>query len=598
MARVHEGSGGMAVTRMGCATNSSRTGVRAKTTPVDFDPFSQGELAAAAPATEAQKEIWLAAQMGPEANCAFNESIGIWLHGAIDMGALRSALRALVGRHDALRSVMTPEGDRFCVLRSGAAAIDRTDASHAAGEEQGRLLDAILAREVTTPFDLTAGPLFRAQTVKLHGEKHCLILTAHHVVCDGWSWGVILGDLVELYSAAHAGRAAALAPVESYGAYAFAESSQMASPETRTAQKYWIGRLSDAGPATGLPADQPRPRRRSFHAARQEYHFSADLVTQLKRLGARHNCTLFATLLGGFALFLHRATGKRDILVGITAAGQLSSGRQNLVGHCANLLPFRTSIDPAAGFAQYVRGLHGTLLDAYEHERVTLGWILKNMTFRRDPIRPPLLAVRFNLARGIGARVAEAHGVRFEMFTNPRKFEIFELFLDAMETEDGLALECYYNTDLFSAQGIRTRLQEFEALLRRVVETPGEALGSLPGAAPAGTVHPAGTLPREKRSGAADAGAEPRPADAIELQLIAIWQRLLNVPHVGLSDDFFELGGNSYLAVALCRAIERELGRQLGPAAIFEAPTIRELAEVLRVDGDRVAPVAQESAAR
>jgi acyl-CoA synthetase (AMP-forming)/AMP-acid ligase II len=122
--------------------------------------------------------------------------------------------------------------------------------------------------------------------------------------------------------------------------------------------------------------------------------------------------------------------------------------------------------------------LHRTLLDAYEHQQVTFNRLLKNMVIPRDPSRMPVIPVRFNLAREIGERSIRVHEVEFEMYTNPRCFENFEIFLDAMEIEGALSLECYYNTDLFQAQTIRRRLEEFEVLLEGIVAHPGQAIAA------------------------------------------------------------------------------------------------------------------------
>jgi acyl carrier protein len=451
-----------------------------KTISVDFDPFREGELLLTAPRTEAQEEIWLAAQRGDEANCAFNESIWMRLRGHLDVEAIRAAFQQLMARHDALRTVLSPDGETLCILPPPAGSMPCTDLSHMEPQEQKQQLDRMLRQEVTTPFDLVRGPLFRAQMVKLRAEEHCVMITAHHIICDGWSWGILLPDFVALYAACQQGMAARLPAAESFSEYARAHSQQVTAPDAMRAQQYWLQELSGGVPALDLPTDRPRPLLKTYNAAREDYRLRAPLVTGLRRLGAEHGCTLFTTLLAGFTVFLHRITQQQDVLVGITAAGQLASGKHHLVGHCVNVLPLRTSIDGKRCFTDYLPALHRTLLDAYEHQQVTFSRLLKNMVIPRDPSRMPLIPVRFNLARDIGERSILVHGVEFEMFTNPRCFENFEIFLDAMEREGALSLECYYNTHLFQAQTIRRRLEEFEVLLEGIVANPEQAIAAFP----------------------------------------------------------------------------------------------------------------------
>jgi len=143
------------------------------------------------------------------------------------------------------------------------------------------------------------------------------------------------------------------------------------------------------------------------------------------------------------------------------------------------LLPLRTSIDGSKTFSEYLPELHRTLLDAYDHQQATFGRILRRLSVPRDAARIPLAPVRFNLGREM-PRSTRAQGVEFEMFTNPRVFENFEIFLDAMETEDGLALECYHNTDLFPGAEMRRRMGEFEVLLKAIAANAGQPISTLP----------------------------------------------------------------------------------------------------------------------
>lgn len=448
--------------------------------PVDFDPFREGELVLTVPSTEAQEEIWLAVQMGDEANCAFNESIWMRCRGHLDVAAVQAAFQHLMARHEALRTVLSPDGAALCIVPSPAGPMPCTDLSHVEPQEQKQQLGQMLRQEVTTPFDLIHGPLFRWHMVKLHAEEHCVMITAHHIICDGWSWSILLADFVALYAACQQGITPQLPEADSFSDYARFQNRQATATDAMQAQQYWVKALSRAVPALDLPTDRPRPRLKTYRAAREDYRLHAALVTGLKRLGAAQGCTLFTTLLAGFTVLLHRLTQQQDILVGITAAGQLASGQHRLVGHCVNVLPLRTSIDGLQGFTDYLPLLHRTLLDAYEHQQVTFSRLLKHMMIPRDSSRLPLIPVRFNLAREVGERLIRVHGVEFEMFTNPRCFENFEIFLDAMEQEGALALECYYNTDLFDAQTIRQRLEEFEVLLEGIVASPGQAIATLP----------------------------------------------------------------------------------------------------------------------
>jgi non-ribosomal peptide synthetase component F len=278
------------------------------------------------------------------------------------------------------------------------------------------------------------------------------------------------------------------------------------------------------------------------------------------------------------------------VLVGITTAGQVAYAQPRLVGHCANVLPLRLRIEGWEAFAECLSNVNRALLDAYEHAEVTFAEILRHVSVPRDPSRLPLLSVRFNLGRG-GDTTARLHGLEWEMFTNPRAFENFELFIDAMEVEGSLALECYYNTDLFDSDTIHRRLEEFEVVLQGAVATPEHTVATLqlPDAAGPPNAHRDDPSTVSDTSLRTDARPLPiAPPDEVESVLIEIHKRLLLLPDVSVCDNFFDLGGTSMGAVQLKGEIQRALGVEVPLPLLFGAPTVAELAVAVRTAWQRV----------
>jgi amino acid adenylation domain-containing protein len=183
--------------------------------------------------------------------------------------------------------------------------------------------------------------------------------------------------------------------------------------------------------------------------------------------------------LTGFSTLLSRLSGQSDVVVGIPAAGQPVAGEDHLVGHCVNLLPLRFDVDPARSFAQALEGTQAMLLDALEHQRYTFGTLLKRLRVRRDPARTPLVSVMFNLDQAMDQVCDAFPGVTMEFDSNPRSFETFELFVNAVQSHGELRLECQYNTDLFDRDTVRRWLRAFETLLRAAVERDGAELARL-----------------------------------------------------------------------------------------------------------------------
>ncbi|MDQ6674586.1 MAG: amino acid adenylation domain-containing protein [Chloroflexota bacterium] len=447
---------------------------------IDFDPFSGPQLALTVPATESQREIWTATQMGPEASCAFNESNTLRLVGALDVQSLRASFADLTDRHEALRSTFTPDGSTVLVSESIAADVPLLDLSDLPAVARQARIEKMLGREVEEPFDIEQGPLIRARLIRVSAEEHLFVFTAHHLVCDGWSTGVLLRDLATLYSARHAGRAAHLPDVYPFSAYAQERLEAELTPDYAQAEDWWVSQFTGKAPGLDLPFDRTRPAFKTYTSERIDFTLNADLVVELKRLATRSASSFFTVLLAGFDVLLHRLTQTEDIVVGIPSAGQASSGHMQLVGHCVNTLPIRCQVNGTDRFLDLVGRIRSSVLDATERSDYTFGRLVRKLALPRDPSRLPLVSVLFNLDQEIRSSDLEFRGLHSSFASNPRHFENFDLFVNAVEVDGAIRLECQYNTDLLEAQTVLRWLGALELLLTAAAKTPEQAVQALP----------------------------------------------------------------------------------------------------------------------
>jgi len=481
--------------------------------------------ARAVPSTEPQREVWLADRLGPEASLAYNESVSLHLRGELDVGALRHAVRELPRRHDALRSRFAADGLTLLVpAEAPELAVAVVDLSGA--PDPAAALAALAERHVTEPFELERGPLVRAELVRLDADHHVLVFTGHHIVLDGWSYWVIVKDLAALYGLAIGARAAPLPPAPSFADYAAATAAAADSPDVRANERWWIDRFVDGVPTLDLPLDRARPSLRTTRAGREDHVLPAELVARVKKLGAGLGASLFATLLAGWNTLLHRLTGQDDLVVGIPAAGQnVATELNGLVGHAVNMLPLRARPARGQSFADQVKATRGVMLDAYDHQDVTFGRVLQMLPLGRDPSRLPLISVIFNIDQALTGEGHALPGLALELASNPRRFETFELFVNAVDGGGaGMRLECQYNADLFEAATVRRWLAAFEVLLRGAVADPTQPLGRLPilsaedrAALAAGNATEA-SFPRDTRVEALVAATARRQPDAIAVR--------------------------------------------------------------------------------
>jgi amino acid adenylation domain-containing protein len=431
-----------------------------------------------APLTEVQMEVWLSAQLSDEASCAFNESSTLQLHGHLDEGVLLASIQDIVDRHDALRTTFSATGDRQFFASGLRAEIARIDLSALDEGEQDTRIGELKDAEARRPFDLVHGPVIRFKLVRFANDRHELIFTAHHIVFDGWSTNIILDELSRIYSEKAGGKSANLPKPLSFGSYAQGQIKPENEPEARDVEKYWLSQFSELPPDIDLPTDRPRPAVRLYEGSTYRRKINAGLYQSIKRAGAKRGCTLFVTLLAGFEALLSRLTSQDDIVVGVPTAGQSLLEGQTLVGHCVNFLPVRARMSGGMKFSELLASQKRAVLDAYDHQTYTYGTLVRKLSLQRDRSRLPLMEVQFNLER-VGSAV-EFSGLRAEVDANGKAFVNFDLFLNIVESDEGLLLDCDYNTGLYDESTIGRWLQHYETLLGSFAADADIPIHSLP----------------------------------------------------------------------------------------------------------------------
>jgi amino acid adenylation domain-containing protein len=439
---------------------------------VDFNPFAGPEIVRVAPATEAQLEIWTSFMIGGEdASRAYNESVSLDLFGDLDDDAMIRSLYNVVERHEALRTVFSADGKQLCVFKSVPAKVKYNDLSVLKESDQQEYIDDYLKKGANQSFDLLSGPLFRIALFKQSVQKHYLVFSAHHIVCDGWSLGIIIRDLSKLYRANQLGMKADLPVAPLFTQYAVEQLKHINTRAQIAVDQYWVNQFKNDVPVLNLPTDFERPQLRTYKSKRDDYLLSEGLVSAVKKIGAANGCSFVVTMVAAFEIYLYRLTNQPDIVLGLPAAGQSASGNYDLVGHGVNLLPLRSRPEANQTFAGYLKTRKSAVLDAFEHQNLTFGSLLKKLSIKRDPSRVPLIPVVFNVDMGMDNGV-DFGSLRYKLTYNPRAYETFELFVNIADAEDGLQLEWSYNTQLFKPETVERMMGGFEYLLKTVADNP------------------------------------------------------------------------------------------------------------------------------
>ena len=431
-------------------------------------------------ATEAQIEVWLSSLQSVEATCAYNEIASLVFEGDLDTEVLKQAIDKVVQRHGSLRSSFSEDGQQVIVRKSIEFDLRTVDLRSDPNVEIEQAIQEVIIDQACTPFDLIDGPLFRAVLQTISDRKHKLTITAHHLVLDGWSLSVFCKDLGHFYDSLTGVTRDPLPEVNHYDQYAAAMDAHFDTEAGKADEAFWTDQFSDGIPVLDLPAEKKRPALRTYFGHRYDHLLSSELVERVRKVGAKSGCSLFNIMLAAFNAYVSRISGSDDFCIGIPTAGQAAMDHPELMGHCVNTMPLRTKVDGQQPFADYMKTSRSTLLDAFDHQCYSYGTLLRKLAPPRDPSRPPMLSVSFNIDPVVDVNELGFGDLDVELLIEPRKFENFEWFINGVILKDkSIEMQVQFNSDLYSTRSIKFYLEGFEAFLEELANDPQAKISDL-----------------------------------------------------------------------------------------------------------------------
>lgn len=431
------------------------------------------------PLSSQQRRLWFMHQVAPDSPF-YNVPLALRLSGTLDADALQAALGLLVERHEALRtSFHAVNGEPM--QRVGAARLDwHVQAVSGADANQRRDAARVaLEREVRRPFALEGGALLRALLLNVDADEHVLVLTLHHIVCDGWSLGVLLRELAQAYAARLAGRAPELPALAlQYADYAAWQSQREREGVYDADLAFWRGQLAGAPAVLALPTDRERPETLQWSGAQLPLSLPAELVAALRALGNGEQATLFMVLLAAFHALLARWSGSPDVCVGTPAAQRPRTELEGLVGFFANTLVVRADTAGAPTVRTFIARVRTACVAAFAHQEAPLEQIVDALELRREANRHPLFQVAFAL-QSAPLEVQDWPGLRLRVDPIGTGTVQFDLVLNLQPAGAGLVGTLSYSTELFDAPRAARFVEHYGRLLEGFATRPDHALGEL-----------------------------------------------------------------------------------------------------------------------
>ncbi|MFD3167091.1 amino acid adenylation domain-containing protein [Herpetosiphon sp. NSE202] len=432
------------------------------------------------PLASAQQRLWLIDQIDT-ATAAYTVPAAVRFSGQLNQQALTYALNGIIQRHEILRTnfVSDADGSYQIIHQERSLSPEYIDLQRLTQAEQAATIYQRFLQVGNQPFDLAHDLLIRAQLIQTAEAEYVLLVVLHHIVCDGWSIGVLIDELRSLYTNYVNNQPMAKAELQlHYADFALWQAQVLDQGYLAPALAYWQHQLANAPSLLELPTDYPRSPTQQFQGAQIAIPTLQALTPHLHELAKTQDATLFMVLMAGLNLLLHRLSNQADLVIGTPIANRQDAALESLIGCFVNTLAIRTNLDPQQSFNQLLANIRHTMLEAYTHQDLPFERVVESLQLERSLSYTPVFQVLCVL-QNTPPRSLTLPDVGVEILDWHNQTAKFDLTFTLEETKTGLKGWIEYNTSLFDASTIQRMAEHFVAILHAVVQQPTQPLSKL-----------------------------------------------------------------------------------------------------------------------
>jgi amino acid adenylation domain-containing protein/non-ribosomal peptide synthase protein (TIGR01720 family) len=436
-----------------------------------YEPIPAAPAAPQYELSHAQRRLWIRHQFENE-RAVYNIPASFRVRGPIDAAAFERAINGIIARHESLRTSFDAVDGRPVTHVHPSVEFHLPVIDVGQRTDVDAFIREYAERDARLPFDLSAPPLVRAALLRVSAEDHVLVFNMHHIVSDGWSVLVLLGELRTLYAAFTRGAASPLPALGvHYKDFAAWQNRLLATPAVEADRRYWLDRLAGPLPQLSLSTDRPRQAARSFRGETLIRFLDEPTVARLEEIGRRTQATLFMVLTALVELLLYRYTGQREMTLGTPIAGRTHPDLAGQIGFYVNMLVLRNRIDPASTFEELLSAVKRAAVDAYEHQSFPFDRLVEELDVERDTSRSTLFDAAVALQND-GDMELRLDGLEIEPLENTYKHSKYDLVFTFARLSAGARVAIEYSSDLFDAPRIERMWGHFEQLTAGALGEP------------------------------------------------------------------------------------------------------------------------------
>jgi tyrocidine synthetase-3 len=415
------------------------------------------------PVSTAQKRLYILQQFEEE-TVNYNMPRVLEMKGDLDKERLEAAFKALVQRHDSLRTSFDIVEDKPVqrVHREVDFSFGYTEAKK---EEMDQIISSFIR-----PFDLSHAPLLRVELVRVAEEHHFFLFDMHHIISDGVSMNIVINDLMSFYEEKELPNLRV-----QYKDFSVWENNIIAADEMKKQEAYWHETFREEIPVLELPTDYTRPVIKDAAGDLINFMINSETLSQMQEIAKQNGATLYMVLLAAYNVLLSRYSGQTDIVVGSPTAGRSHADLEHTVGMFVNTLALRNSPLPDQSFETFLSEVKEQTLQIYEHQDYPFELLVEKLGVQRDTSRSPLFDVMFVL-QNMKQTVFEIEGLTLSPYGHNHPIAKFDLTLTVVESESGLRCSLEYRTSLFKRESIERLAGHFTQILEHIAEQPSIVL--------------------------------------------------------------------------------------------------------------------------
>ncbi len=444
-------------------------------------PITRVESRDGLPLSFAQQRLWFLDQLEP-GNALYNMPQMFRVRGDLNIDSLKRALNKIIERHESLRTTFTLRNNKPVqrIAPDMQVALPVTDMSEISGQQREERIQQFAVAEARRPFDLSAGPVMRAQLLRLAANDHILLLTMHHIASDRWSMGLVAEEMAIHYTAFSQGQASPMPELAiQYADFAVWQRNWLQGDVLEAQLQYWKKQLAAAPHVLELPTDRARPAQMSMRGAMRSTVLPRNLVDGLTALSRNEGVTPFMLLLSVFQVLMGRYSGQEDIVVGSPIANRNFAELEPLIGFFVNTLALRGDLSGDPSFRELLARVKEVCLRAYAHQDIPFEKLVEELQPERSLSHSPIFQVMFAL-QNAPQQALELRNLKLERLPLHAGTSMFDMSWFAIEVPEGLMLRVEYSTDLFDDATIARALGHFQKLLESAVVNPEERISVLP----------------------------------------------------------------------------------------------------------------------